>query len=88
MAHKAKSLFLVLYKPSWLASGLSETLMIFPPLAEGKGTEQTMDWHMVISVHIFSTQQDMWPLLSSTKGIEINLFQHDLYFICAEADSL
>lgn len=46
MAHKAKSLFLVLYKPSWLASGLSETLMIFPPLAEGKGTEQTMDWFL------------------------------------------
>lgn len=44
MVHKAKYLFLVLYKASWLTSGLSETLMIFPPLAEGKGTEQTMDW--------------------------------------------
>lgn len=30
----------------------------------------------------------MWSLLSSTKGTEINLFQHDLYFIGAEAHTL
>lgn len=33
-------------------------------------------------------KQGMWLLLSSVKGREINLFQHELYFICAEVDFL